>query len=68
MTEAYDQLVEDMRRLDGMFVDILTDDERKKFDRAIASGIARRLYDGPAGLMGVATVYLVVRRDAPPHT
>jgi hypothetical protein len=52
----------DLEQLDGLFVGQLSPRELRTFERAIEDGEARRVYEGAAGLMGIAKVRLVKDR------
>ena len=56
MTKAYDDLVEEVSHWDGLFVGQLDGTELETLDRAVASGIAKRSYEGAGGFMGLAKV------------
>jgi hypothetical protein len=60
---AYDELVQETRRFSGLFVGQLDDAELKTFERAVASGIARRAYEGASGFMGLAKVRLSLPKE-----
>lgn len=51
-----DYLREAVSRLSGLFAGQLNDDERLLLDEACKRGIARRRYDGAAGMLGLAKV------------
>lgn len=48
----------DVHEMEGMFVGMLDDAEIRALDQAISLGLARRSYEGGAGLMGLAKVRL----------
>lgn len=50
--------VDDLDRIEGLFVGQLDEHEVRVLNRAIQDGKARRSYEGGAGLMGVARVRL----------
>ena len=50
----------DLQRLEGLFVGQLSDDELKLFEQAIKDGRAKRWYNGAAGFMGLAKVKLIM--------
>jgi hypothetical protein len=51
--------IETTKRLDGMFVGMLTNEEIDSFDRCVMDGIATRSYEGAGGFMGLAKVRVV---------
>lgn len=55
----------DLERMEGLFVGQLDDYERWLFDHAVADGMATSSYEGGAGLMGLAKVRLI-RKVSPP--
>ena len=50
--------MDDLRRIEGLFVGQLDERELRTFERAIEDGEARRSYEGGAGFMGLAKVRL----------
>ena len=52
-TEADRNLVS---RMNGFYVGQLDADERASFERCIADGYARRIYEGSSGLMGLSKI------------
>ena len=55
--------VEELRRLDGLFVGQLSETERDYFEQAVADGLAWRSYEGAAGMLGIPKV----RTQTPRH-
>lgn len=55
-----------LRRIDGLHVGMLTDDEQEILRRLVREGYAIRSYDGPAGLLGIAHVRSTGSRTASP--
>jgi hypothetical protein len=51
--------VNDLERMEGLFVGQLDDYETWLFNHAVADGMAERSYEGGAGFMGLAKVRLV---------
>lgn len=49
----------DLERIEGLFVGQLDEREMRLFDRAVRDGLARRVYKGGAGFLGLAKVELV---------
>lgn len=52
-TEADRSLV---KRMEGFYVGQLDADERASFERCVADGYARRIYEGSSGLMGLSKI------------
>jgi hypothetical protein len=50
--------MDDLERIEGLFVGQLTARELRTFERAIADGEARRSYEGGGGFLGLARVRL----------
>lgn len=55
---------QDLEALEGLFVGQLDERELRILNDAAAVGFARRSYDGPAGLFGLAKVKINRTRDA----
>lgn len=51
--------LDDLDRMEGMFVGQLNEHELRVFNNAVAKGWAERSYEGGGGLMGLAKVRLV---------
>jgi hypothetical protein len=51
--------MDDLERIEGLFVGQLTARELRTFERAVADGEARRSYEGVAGVMGLAKIRLL---------
>jgi hypothetical protein len=51
--------VNDLERIDGLFVGLLSQDELELLEDAITHGKAMRWYQGGAGFMGLAKVKLL---------
>jgi hypothetical protein len=49
----------DLERIDGLFVGSLNSYELWLFNHAVADGMAERFYEGGAGFMGLAKVRLI---------
>lgn len=45
--------------IDGFYVGQLNNYESEIFERAVSEGLARRVYEGVGGLMGLAKVQLI---------
>lgn len=54
--EEQEELLQTLRRIDGLFVGQLTQEELSLFNQACDLGLARRLYEGGAGFLGLARV------------
>jgi hypothetical protein len=67
MAERTEDWQDDMRdlvrKIDGLFTGQLDTAERQIFEDACKEGLARRVYEGAAGFMGLAKVRVI---DAPP--
>lgn len=51
-------IIETVRRVEGLHVGLLTEDEQDAFRSAVLLGLAYRQYEGPAGFLGLAKVRL----------
>lgn len=53
--------MDDLKRIEGLFVGQLDEHEMRTFERAVQDGDAVRSYEGGAGFMGLAKVRLLSR-------
>ena len=54
---------DELERINGLYVGQLSSDEMRLFENAVEANLARRSYEGGAGLMGVAIVRLSARGE-----
>lgn len=54
-------MLEAVKRIEGLFVGQLTEDELMLFEAAVKAGLACRSYEGGAGFMGLAKVRITPR-------
>ena len=52
-------MLDDLHRIEGLFVGMLNEGEMWLFEKAVEDGIAQRSYEGGSGFMGLAKVRLV---------
>ena len=52
---------EAVKQLDGLYVGQLDEDQMELFEVAVERGYARRSFDGPGGMLGLAKVEFIWR-------
>ena len=53
-------LAADIKAMDGLFVGMLDVEQLARFEEGISEGIARRIYEGVGGFMGLAKVKCLI--------